>query len=78
MFKKEVEKGAYVHLSVKYGLIRIVQTTADLCEQIANVDDEDFKCPIEPGESKLNKSIELPAQIPPVSIPFENDLDGPS
>ncbi|KAI9888093.1 MAG: Phosphatidylglycerol/phosphatidylinositol transfer protein [Watsoniomyces obsoletus] len=74
VFKKEVEKGAYVHLSVKYGLIRIVQTTADLCEQIENVHDDDFKCPIEPGESKLNKTIELPAQIPPGTYTVEADI----
>jgi hypothetical protein len=59
---KPIEKGAYVLLQVKYGLIRLISTTADLCEQITNVD---MECPIEKGELKITKSISLPAEIPP-------------
>lgn len=59
-----IEEGAYVNLSVKYGLIRLISTTADLCEQIQNVD---LKCPIEKGILSITKSVELPKEIPPVS-----------
>lgn len=59
---KPIEEGAYVRLQVKYGLIRLISTTADLCEQITEVD---MECPIEEGDIKITKSISLPAEIPP-------------
>ena len=64
-FKKKVEKGAYVNLQVKYGLIRLVNTRADLCDQIKNVD---LTCPLKEGETLLTKQIDLPKEIPPVCL----------
>ncbi|OJI86241.1 hypothetical protein ASPTUDRAFT_187642 [Aspergillus tubingensis CBS 134.48] len=60
---EKIEEGAYVNLEVKYGLITLVRQTADLCEQIVNVD---LECPLEKGEMTLTKQVELPRQIPPV------------
>lgn len=59
-----IEEGAYVNLQVKYGLIRLVNTRADLCEQIKNVD---LECPIEKGLISITKAVNLPKEIPPVS-----------
>ncbi|KAF3806579.1 Phosphatidylglycerol/phosphatidylinositol transfer protein [Colletotrichum gloeosporioides] len=59
--KETIEKGAYVLLQVKYGLIRLISTKADLCEQIENVD---LECPIEKGVLSITKSVELPNEIP--------------
>ncbi|KAF6829420.1 phosphatidylglycerol phosphatidylinositol transfer protein [Colletotrichum plurivorum] len=59
--KENIEKGAYVLLQVKYGLIRLISTKADLCEQIENVD---LECPIEKGTLSITKSVELPNEIP--------------
>ena len=61
-----VEKGAYVNLVVKWGLITLIQQTADLCEQIENVD---LECPLEKGKMVLEKKVDLPKQIPPVNFP---------
>ncbi len=61
---EDIEKGAYVVLQVKYGLIRLVNTQADLCEQVSNVD---LECPIEKGKITITKDVELPKEIPPVS-----------
>lgn len=61
--KQKIEEGAYVLLTVKYGLIRLISTKADLCEQIGNVD---LKCPVEAGVVEVTKSVDLPAEIPPV------------
>jgi hypothetical protein len=61
-----IEKGAYIQLQVKYGLIRLVNTKADLCEQVENVD---LECPIEKGVVTITKDIDLPREIPPVSRP---------
>uniref|UniRef100_A0A8H7TW31 Phosphatidylglycerol/phosphatidylinositol transfer protein n=1 Tax=Bionectria ochroleuca TaxID=29856 RepID=A0A8H7TW31_BIOOC len=60
--KEKIEEGAYVSLAVNYGLIRLITTDADLCEQIGNVD---LECPVEAGKLAITKTVELPAQIPP-------------
>ncbi|KND87847.1 Phosphatidylglycerol/phosphatidylinositol transfer protein [Tolypocladium ophioglossoides CBS 100239] len=65
--KKTIEEGAYVQLSVKYGLIRLINTKADLCEQIGNVD---LKCPVKAGDMKITKKVDLPNEIPPVCDPL--------
>lgn len=58
--------GAYIQLQVKYGLIRLINTKVDLCEQVKNVD---IECPIKKGKTKITKDVELPKEIPPVSKP---------
>jgi hypothetical protein len=60
---EDVGEGAYVILQVKYGLIRLVSTKADLCEQVENVD---MECPIKKGKTTITKDVELPKEIPPV------------
>lgn len=65
-FKEDIGKGAYVVIQVKYGLIKLLTTTADLCDQIKEVD---MECPIEAGETKITKEVDLPSQIPPVCDP---------
>jgi len=57
-----IEKGAYVKLVVKYGLIRLISTTADLCEQVENVD---LECPIEKGVLSITKAVAIPKEVPP-------------
>ena len=61
-FTEVVEEGAYMNLQVKYGLITLIKQTADLCEQMSNVDEE---CPLS-GEKTITKDVELPTTIPPV------------
>jgi ML domain len=60
---EDIEKDAYVILQVKYGLIRLVNTQADLCEQVSNVD---LECPIKKGKTTITKDVDLPKEIPPV------------
>ncbi|KAI0132560.1 ml domain-containing protein [Xylariales sp. AK1849] len=57
-----IEDGAYINLVVKYGLIRLVNTKADLCEQMEKAD---MKCPIEKGVLQVTKSVEIPKEVPP-------------
>ncbi|KAI3318372.1 phosphatidylinositol transfer protein [Xylariaceae sp. AK1471] len=57
-----IEEGAYVKLVVKYGLIRLISTTASLCDQIENVD---LKCPIEKGVLSITKAVDIPKEVPP-------------
>jgi hypothetical protein len=58
-----IVEGAYVQLQVKYGLIRLINTKADLCEQVKNVD---MECPIEKGLLVITKDVDLPKEIPNV------------
>jgi hypothetical protein len=60
--KAPIEKDSYVLLTVKYGLIRLISTKADLCDQIGNVD---LECPLEAGEMEISKTVDLPKEIPP-------------
>lgn len=57
-----------MHLQVKYGLIRIINQEADLCENLKNVD---LECPLKKGPMVLTKDVDLPKEIPPVSIPVD-------
>ena len=61
--KTDVEEGAYANFEVKYGFIKLLSGTADLCEKAAEVD---LECPVKKGQVKIQKVVELPAQIPPV------------
>jgi hypothetical protein len=60
---QDVEDGAKIHLTVKYGLITIIKQTADLCENVKNVD---LECPLEKDkDTALTKEVDLPKEIPP-------------
>jgi hypothetical protein len=64
--KEDITEGAYVKLQVKYGYIKLLDTQADLCEEIKNVD---LECPIEKGKISITKEVDLPKEIPPVRLP---------
>jgi len=76
-FTEAVEKGAYMLLQVKYGLITLIKQTADLCEQMSNVDEE---CPLS-GEKTITKDVDLPKTVPPGKYTVSADVytkdDGP-
>ena len=63
-FAEKIEEGAFVWLTVKYGLIRLIYQKEDLCEQMKQVDTE---CPLGPGVVKITKDVDIPQQVPPVS-----------
>lgn len=63
MLSKPVEAGAKIHLQVKYGLITIINSEADLCDNVHNVD---LECPLGANnQTTLTKDVELPKEIPP-------------
>ncbi|KAI4282700.1 MAG: hypothetical protein L6R38_002747 [Xanthoria sp. 2 TBL-2021] len=59
-FTQEIEQDAYINLSVKYGVITLINTKADLCEQMKEVDES---CPLE-GAKDFTKDVTLPKEIP--------------
>ncbi|PLB34193.1 ML domain-containing protein [Aspergillus candidus] len=71
VLRERIEKGAKVLLVVKYGLITLIRQTADLCDQLVNVD---MKCPLEKGDMILTKKVDLPKQIPPGKYSVHADV----
>lgn len=59
---KDIEDGAYVEVDVRFGFIRLIHQTYDLCEQVENVD---LECPIKKGKQVITKEVEIPAEVPP-------------
>jgi len=63
ILSEDVEDGAKIHLQVKYGLITIIRQEADLCDTVKKVD---LECPLKKDkETELEKSVDLPKEIPP-------------
>ena len=65
LLKTDIREGAYANFEVKYGFIKLLSGTADLCEKAEEVQ---LKCPIEKGQISVEKIVQLPSQIPPVSL----------
>ncbi|CAG9945329.1 unnamed protein product [Clonostachys rosea f. rosea IK726] len=60
--EQTITDGSYVKVVIKYGLIQLISTTADLCEQVSNAG---IKCPIEAGKHQISFQADMPAVIPP-------------
>ncbi|OAX82060.1 hypothetical protein ACJ72_03588 [Emergomyces africanus] len=61
-FSKQIDPGAKVLIQVKYGLIRLINQEADLCDEITKVD---LQCPLKKGKMSLSKLVDLPKEVPP-------------
>ncbi|KAJ8099723.1 ML domain-containing protein [Lipomyces tetrasporus] len=59
---EQIDDGAFVEIEVRYGFIRLVKETIDLCEQLEKADGS---CPVEKGPIKFSNTVELPNEIPP-------------
>ncbi|ODV79890.1 uncharacterized protein CANTADRAFT_21167 [Suhomyces tanzawaensis NRRL Y-17324] len=62
VLSQDVEDGAYVEVDVRYGFIKLVHQTFDLCEEITKVD---LECPIKKGPQTIKKTVEIPNEVPP-------------
>ncbi|SCV04837.1 LAMI_0H19768g1_1 [Lachancea mirantina] len=62
---KEVNEGAYVDVEVRLGYIKLLSQTYDICEELENNDVNGLSCPLSPGEYMLEKSVEIPGEVPP-------------
>lgn len=59
---QDILDGAYVDIDVRYGYIRLIHQTYDLCEEVTNVD---LECPIKKGQQVISKEVEIPNEVPP-------------
>jgi hypothetical protein len=61
--KRPIEGSEEVHIQVWYGVIKIVDTTKNLCEELGKVDGVP-QCPFQPGHWTFNHTKVLSADIP--------------
>lgn len=59
---QDIKQGAYVDVDVRYGFIKLIHQTYDLCDEIEKVD---LTCPIKKGIQKIEKTVEIPNEVPP-------------
>ena len=62
--REPIEGSEMVNIQVKYGVIKIVDMTTNLCEELGKVDDVP-QCPFSPGHWRFNHTEVLPSDIPP-------------
>ncbi|KIM85297.1 hypothetical protein PILCRDRAFT_817296 [Piloderma croceum F 1598] len=65
-----VEEGAYVDVTVKLGLIKLLHKQFDVCEE-ARKSDVDIQCPVEKGPYNVSQTVALPKEIPPAKFVVE-------
>lgn len=58
-----IEEGAYVDVTVKLGLIKLLQKEFDVCEEARHAN-ASVQCPVQPGPYTVSETVELPQEIP--------------
>ncbi|ORY28512.1 MD-2-related lipid-recognition domain-containing protein, partial [Naematelia encephala] len=60
---KILDDGAYADVTVKLGLIKLLQKQFDVCEEAKNAN-ASVQCPVDPGAYNVVQTVELPREIP--------------
>ncbi|GMK59012.1 hypothetical protein CspeluHIS016_0700270 [Cutaneotrichosporon spelunceum] len=60
---EQIEEGAYADVTVKLGLIKLVQKQFDLCEE-ARKANASVQCPVKEGPYTVVQKVDLPKEIP--------------
>lgn len=60
--KTDLVDGSYVDVLVRYGFIVLVNKRYDLCELLPEVE---LECPVKAGYLRLERTVELPEEVPP-------------
>ncbi|KAJ7783889.1 ML domain-containing protein [Mycena maculata] len=60
---ESIEEGASAAVTVKLGLIKLLQKTFDVCEEARNAN-ATVSCPVEPGPYEVVQTVALPNEIP--------------
>ncbi|KAF8271402.1 ML domain-containing protein [Lactarius quietus] len=61
--QERVQEGAYADVSVKLGLIKLLQKQFDLCEEARNANTS-VQCPVEKGAYEVVHTVTLPKEVP--------------
>ena len=60
---EKIKEGAYADVTVKLGLIKLLQKQFDLCEEARNAN-ASVQCPVEKGDYTVVQKVDLPKEIP--------------
>ncbi|KAF8198922.1 ML domain-containing protein [Pholiota molesta] len=71
--REVIEDGAYADVTVKLGLIKILQREFDVCEEARNAN-ASVQCPVEKGTYVVKQTVALPKEIPKAK--FTVDIQG--
>ncbi|KAH9985440.1 ML domain-containing protein, partial [Russula compacta] len=61
--QEKVQEGAYADVTVKLGLIKLLQKKFDLCEEARNAQ-ASVQCPVDEGHYVVEQTVALPKEIP--------------
>ncbi|CAE6539519.1 unnamed protein product [Rhizoctonia solani] len=61
--EKEITEGAYADVTVKLGLIKLLQKKFDICEEARNAN-ATIQCPVGKGDHEVVQTVALPREIP--------------
>ncbi|KAI0673511.1 ML domain-containing protein [Trametes maxima] len=64
---QDVTDGAYADVTVKVGVIKLLQKEFDVCEEALKAN-ASIQCPVEKGTHKVIQSVALPKEIPPAQF----------
>ncbi|KAI0830688.1 ML domain-containing protein [Trametes gibbosa] len=65
--KDQVKDGAYADVTVKVGVIKLLQKEFDVCEE-AEKANASIRCPVEKGHHEVTQTVALPKEIPPAQF----------
>ncbi|KJA29157.1 hypothetical protein HYPSUDRAFT_61189 [Hypholoma sublateritium FD-334 SS-4] len=71
--REVIEDGASADVTVKLGLIKILQKTFDICEE-ARTNNASIQCPVSEGTHIVEQTVALPKEIPKAK--FVVDVNG--
>ncbi|KAJ6447680.1 MD-2-related lipid-recognition domain-containing protein [Mycena sanguinolenta] len=60
-----VEEGATADVQLKFGCIKLLQKTFDICEEVRNTN-ASITCPVAPGPYSIVQTMQLPKEVPKV------------
>ncbi|KAF8640872.1 hypothetical protein AX17_000520 [Amanita inopinata Kibby_2008] len=61
--KDVIQEGAYADVTVKLGLVKLLQKRFDVCEEARNAN-ASVRCPVQPGPYTVEQTVSLPKEIP--------------
>ncbi|KAI0652247.1 ML domain-containing protein [Trametes meyenii] len=64
---EDVQDGAYADVTVKVGVIKLLQKEFDICEEALKAN-ASIQCPVEKGTHKVIQKVALPREIPPAQF----------
>ncbi|KAJ7362578.1 MD-2-related lipid-recognition domain-containing protein [Mycena albidolilacea] len=64
---ERIEDGAYADVTVKLGLIKLIQRRFDVCAEARRAN-ASVTCPVQEGEYEVVQTVTLPKEIPPAKF----------